>query len=84
MKNSTTATAQEKAFSAEEILKHLMSFDDASHFRKILQTTTLETIVRDDDEESRCEVYNYFIALDDFFEKFGQYQDNQLKLKIAS
>ena len=74
----------EKSISAEEILKQLMLFDDASHLRKMLLTSVLETIIRDDDEESRCEVYNYFIALDDFFEKFGQYQDNQLKLKIAS
>lgn len=84
MKNSTSVTAQEKAISAEEILKHLMVYDDASHLRKILLTSVLENLVIEEDDEARDEIYCYFMALDDFLEKFGQYQENQLELKIAS
>lgn len=80
--NDESASAQ-GAISADEILNDLLLFDDVSNLRKALQSTTVETLVNEDDHDSRDQVYCYFLALNDFFDKLEAYQ-NQSKLKLVS
>ncbi len=83
MKDLSSANGTSKAISAEKILNHLLLCDDVKHLRQVLQSTTMETLLHEDDEYSRGEIYNYWLAFDNFFRKLKKYE-NQIKLDIAS